>query len=281
MSNTATIDHLNRLMSRYVTDDEEFREHIQSLPGTADADIEGYDPATAVATQRDLSLTFTWGHDHDFGNWQMKGHLGDRHVRVIADFVDRCGLPLNLTGQRVLDVGCWTGGTSLLLAAMGAHVLAVEEVVKYAKCTELLFEAFDVDGVVFDCSVYEISEHLRRETWPLAPFDYVICAGVLYHVTDPVVLARVLYNALKPGGVCFIETEVVDRLGLDWLYRGPQCEGWCWFVPTRYALHRLLEDVGFDTVTSHKFSDSRFSAKAVKGDEPRDMLRAGLSMRVA
>src|SRR5207245_11440784 len=115
---------------------------VRSRPGRRDAAGEGYaDPAR----QRDLSVQFEWGHHHDFGTFSMAGLMQDRHIHVLAAFMTLFGIPgRDLTGKSVLDVGCWTGGTSLLLAAMGARVVAIEEVAKYAECTGYLRDAFGV-----------------------------------------------------------------------------------------------------------------------------------------
>ena len=57
---------------------------------------------------------------------------------IIADFIDQFDFPEKLGGMRVLDIGAWTGGISLLLAAMGAKVVALEEVVKYSNTVNYL-----------------------------------------------------------------------------------------------------------------------------------------------
>ena len=61
---------LRALMRRYTTDHlvgvspDDFRNDLTARIGTIDPDAEGYhDPAR----QRDLSIKFRFGHDHDFG----------------------------------------------------------------------------------------------------------------------------------------------------------------------------------------------------------------------
>ena len=46
----------------------------------------------------------------------------------------------------VLDIGCWTGGTALLLASLKATVSAIEEVKKYANMTSFLAKAFGIES---------------------------------------------------------------------------------------------------------------------------------------
>jgi 2-polyprenyl-3-methyl-5-hydroxy-6-metoxy-1,4-benzoquinol methylase len=120
------------MMSRYQTKDlvntdpKSFKEKIDSFLALSDYKMEGFSDAEK---QRDLTVKFSWGHNHDFGDFFLKGRLTDRHVRLLATFMDKLNaLPKSLEGKRVLDIGCWTGGTSLILCAMGAEVVAIEEV---------------------------------------------------------------------------------------------------------------------------------------------------------
>ena len=67
-----------------------FEDHIKGLLGTIDADIEGYKDADQ---QRDLSIKYTWGHNHDFGEFRLRGAMGDRHIQILAEFIDKYHLP--------------------------------------------------------------------------------------------------------------------------------------------------------------------------------------------
>ena len=43
--------------------------------------------------QRDLSIKFHWGHNHNFGNgFSVKGKMGDRHIDLISQFMVGFGL---------------------------------------------------------------------------------------------------------------------------------------------------------------------------------------------
>ena len=285
-----TVEYLEGLMAGYKTDAlvgvsvPEFQKHILSLPGTMSPEREGYIDAEK---QRDQSVKFQWGHTHDFGSFQIPGLMRDRHINIMAKFIDGYGLPRDLTGKRVLEIGCWTGGMTLLLAAMGANVTALEEVGKYADEAAYLAKSFGLQGRVrvLPMSLYGIPEMNFDE------FDYVINSGVLYHITDPVLALRICYNALKDKGELFIETAVDERLeGMSCRYGGPTRaihgskenrtrEGWNWLVPTREALFQMLLDVGFMMVEMKAAPGSRAYSVATKG-EHCDMLRAGLSKAV-
>lgn len=274
---TPTVAYLRDLMTKYQTKDKKFKKYIEGLEGKDDAEIEGYDDPLL---QRDLSVKFHWGHNHDFGNgWVKKGLMGDRHLHIIGSFVDQGFLPLDLEGKKVLDVGCWTGGSSLLLAAMGATVVGVEEVVKYASVVKYLSDFFEVDIDVCGISIYKSMSYDGF-------FDYVLFSGVLYHLSDPVVALRILYNSLKDNGTMLIESACNSERGMLCTYRGPtnvlggvpgHRVGWNWFVPSIPALRQMCLDVGFESaITKMGGGESRVMVGCIKGKQ-KDMLRAGLS----
>ena len=108
--------------------------------------------------QRDLSMKFHWGHNHDFGDgFVLSGNMHDRHIDIISSFIEDYGLPENLKNKNILDIGVWTGGTSLLLAAMGANVYDIEEVIQYAEMVNYLSFAFGLEQKLrcYSVSLYE------------------------------------------------------------------------------------------------------------------------------
>jgi SAM-dependent methyltransferase len=263
--------------------EKRFRERIEEFCSLDSAELEGY--ADEGAHQRDLSVRFAWGHNHDFGSFQKHGLMGNRHIALLATFHNWDALPADLTGKNVLDIGVWTGGTSLLFSALGADVLAVEEVVKYAQCVDFLSDCFAAHIDVRSDSLYSLQD-MDDE------FDLVHLSGVLYHVSDPILALRIAYNALKEGGTLLLETHALaPRLEPVLVYHGPtktvggpqalkerRRVGWNWFVPSPQAVHQMLRDVGFETVETSFMAPSRLGAVARKG-EHRDMLRAGLARR--
>lgn len=271
------LDHYCNLMNRYVTDNlvgispQDFERRIEEFRSITDFKMEGYQSAER---QRPKSVAFHWGHDHDFGTFKIQGAMGMRHVSIPAAFATLGAFP-DMKGKKVLDIGVWTGGTSLLYAAMGAlKVVAVEEVKKYAATVDFLQRSFGIQNLtVLDWSLYELnSEPLRDQ------FDVVCAFGVIYHVTDPIVALRIMFNCLKDGGVLLIESARSGESSPVCGYHGPTATTtFNWFVPSVQAMTLMLYDVGFADVDVWP-SGNRLFAKAHRTKHV-DMNRAGLSVR--
>jgi len=241
---------------------DEFMESIQSRIGIIDSEIEGYTD-NEIERQRDLSIKFHWGHNHDFGAFKIEGAMGDRHINLLANFVALFSIPLDaFENKYIFDIGCWTGGTTLLLAALGNNVYAIEEVNKYAETASFLSKSFDLSDriVISPISVYDCNteEFYNR-------FDIVYFPGVIYHLSDPLLALRILFNSLKVGGLIFIETaginheEPLCRFEGSLIYNSGSKErlnraGWNWFLPSPSALYRMMKEAGFDEIQT-KWND--------------------------
>lgn len=259
------------------------RAFTEARIGRSDAAGEGFlDPTV----QRDLSIRFHWGHDHYVDpHWTIPGRMGNRHVAILARFMETYGLERDLTGKRVLDIGAWTGGMSLLLAAMGAKVVALEEVRKYAETVNFLADLYGL-GDRIACVPDSLYDFLPRHA---DAFDIVIYSGVVYHVTDPVLSLRMIFGALRDGGRAFVETAGYDSPESLCLYEGPTVfhsgtaeeqnrGGWNYFLPSPSCLERWCRDAGFQDVSVGPVIDQRVHA-AARRTGFADFLRAGLSMR--
>ena len=231
-------------------------DYISSKINTIDWHIENYPPAE-LSSQRDLSGKFHWGHTHDFGKFKITGRMGYRHFNILATFLSVFPFSVtDLRGKTVFDIGCWTGGTSLLLAALGSRVVAIEEVKKYADATAFLIDTFDIGSAV---SVAARSIYQCDNSEYYSKFDIVYCTGVLYHLSDPIVGLRILFNSLKVDGVVFLESAGIKCGGSVCRFDGSRVHGagtkedlnrggWNWFVPSRGALCGMMQEVGFDDV---------------------------------
>lgn len=265
----------------------EFRHELTSRIGVIDTATDTFQPYERDS-QRDLSLRFHWGHNHDFGEFQLEGRMGNRHIEVMTNFLSLFPVSIgDFQDKDVFDVGCWTGGTTLLLASLGSRVLAIDEVPQYADTSAYLVKHFGLDTQVevraqslYECKADDIA----------ARFDVVHCPGVVYHLTDPILALRILYNSLRIGGTILVESEGIDHPeplcrfdGSRVIAQGTKEEmnrgGWNWFIPSPSALGRMLVEAGFDEVQS-VWNDEcrRVYAFGVKR-ELRGICKAGLSVR--
>ena len=187
---------------------------------------------------------FVWGHNHDFGHGITRaGAMGPRHMEITAEALRLGMLPSSLKGKQVLDVGCWSGGDLLVLAGLGGQVTAMEEHPIAARAARRMLDLLGLKAPVVESSLYA-----DKQEWA-GRFDYAYCSGVIYHVTDPLLLLRVLFAYLKPGGEVFIETKGTTGEGSVCGYSGTLEKGWNWYAPNETALGRWLVDAGFDVQT--------------------------------
>lgn len=204
---------------------------------------------------------FTWGHDHDFGFGKVRnGAMGERHVEIISESLAFGLLPPDLNGVELLDVGCWTGGDVLALAGLGAKVTAFDEHPVSAAAAKRLCRLVGSDAKVLHQSLYDDRPELARR------FDVIYCSGVIYHVTDPLLLLRICFAYLRPGGTLVIETKAESGAGAGCAYAGTMEKGWNWYSPSRAVLGRWLVDAGFSPqdVRLHWRPIGRLLAAAVK-----------------
>lgn len=206
---------------------------------------------------------FVWGHDHEFGfGLRRSGAMGARHLEITAESVHLGLLPFDLAGQKVLNIGCWSGGDFQVLSGLGADVTAIEEHPVSVRAATRLAELTGCNVQVECRSLYR-----DREDWR-GRFDTIYCAGVVYHVTDPLLFLRICFAYLKPGGRLIIETKAESGETSRCSYAGTREKGWNWYAPTRDALGRWLVDAGFsaEEVRLHWRPIGRLLAGAVKLD---------------
>jgi tRNA (mo5U34)-methyltransferase len=91
--------------------------------------------------------------------------------------LDLFGLPLDLRGKRVLDIGAWDGWFSFECERRGADVLAVDCI-----ALDTFLEAKQLIGSKVEYLTLDVNELSARR---LGRFDIVLFFGVLYHLRHP------------------------------------------------------------------------------------------------
>jgi 2-polyprenyl-3-methyl-5-hydroxy-6-metoxy-1,4-benzoquinol methylase len=155
--------------------------------------------------------------------------------------------------KRILDVGCGEGRFLSILKEHGDKEWQLvgidfeESAVK--KCRDRGFEAV----------VSRVEEY--REGY--GDFDAVIMLQLIEHVDDPLVLAKRVFDLLKPGGVFIIETP--NRGGLDFKWFKKRWWGHFhfprhWHLFTTDSLHSMLKNAGYEIAdTTYLISTSSWT----------------------
>jgi tRNA (mo5U34)-methyltransferase len=101
-------------------------------------------------------------------------------------------LPKNLSGWRVLDVGCNAGFYSFELARRGAKVLGIDPDDHYLHQARWAADQLDlVDRVTFErLQVYDLARSNDR-------FELVLFLGVLYHLRHPLLALDILAERVE------------------------------------------------------------------------------------
>lgn len=259
---------------------------LMAQQGQIDAAIEGIE---GKENQRDLTIKFHWGHNHRFDDdLHIAGRMGDRHINLVCEFMNGFDLPRDFfNGKSCIDVGSWTGGTTLMLKHLGAtRVLALEEVQKYANTTlSLCRDVYELEDVASGgVNLYDLDV-------PGEKYDVAYFPGVVYHLSDPVLGLRKLFNSVVDGGVCLVESagldkeEPIARFDGNRIYHSTSGEradmlnrgGWNWYLPSPLCLERWMVEAGFNNVrTYYSYTSNRVFGYGERTGYV-DICRAGFS----
>jgi tRNA (mo5U34)-methyltransferase len=151
----------------------------------------------------------------------------------------------DLTGQRVLDIGCNAGYMSFAAKRLGAAgVLGVDS--NLGAATSFVEQAtFCRDALGLDCEFREQS-FFEIDTAIDPPFDLVLFCGVLYHLENyATALDKVAALAVPGSGLIVLETAIEQvTLTLPGMtdYHGDPST---FFVPSIPVLLELVRERGF------------------------------------
>jgi len=131
--------------------------------------------------------------------WDLKGEMGTLHTinplrtKFITDGVD-------LSGRKVLDVGCGGGILTEALAKLGAHATGIDlskDSIEAAK-----FHA-NQQGVDVEYRYENIEDTASKYA---GEFDVITCMEMLEHVPEPGKIIAACAKLLKPGGHAYFST---------------------------------------------------------------------------
>jgi tRNA (mo5U34)-methyltransferase len=205
--------------------------------------------------RQELEQLGPWYHTIELEN----GLTTPGRSRVSAkfdQFADQ--LPADLTGQRVLDLGCNAGGIAVQLARRGARVVGVEASGTYYRQACWVRDRLGLDIEYHNTTVYDIGRLPGT-------FDIVMFLGLFYHLRYPQLMLDLI--ATKCDGIMLMNTPVVQspagvmelRLpeGLDRVTQTAEPR-YNWWFPSPSALARMLSVAGFTDIRKIFGTDTPF-----------------------
>jgi tRNA (mo5U34)-methyltransferase len=215
-----------------------------------------------ITTQEEIKALEPWFHNIHLpdGNQTAPDHfLGDFPLFKWNKIKE--SIPEDLTGWRVLDIGCNAGFYSIEFAKRGAEVLAIDVDVHYLKQAKWTAEKFNVSHrITFrHMQVYDLIK--VEET-----FDLVWFMGVFYHLRYPVLAMDIVAQKAKnmlvfqtlsvpgneemniPEDIGFHDREIMKSPAFPYMafienrLAGDPTN---WWVPNHQCILSLIKNCGF------------------------------------
>lgn len=151
---------------------------------------------------------------------------------------------LDITDKEVLDVGCNNGYYLFRMLDKNPKKLVGFDPSALYRCQFDFINHFIQSKISF--------EMLGIEHIPLYPdkFDVIVCLGVIYHRSDPIMALKSLAKGLKQEGELLIDCLIIEgeepiALVPDGRYaKMPNA----YFIPTLPALENWIKRAGFDVI---------------------------------
>ena len=162
------------------------------------------------------------------------------------------GLPEDLSGMSVLDIGAWDGFFSFECERRGAARVVAADWFAWREAASGSKESFELARSALGSGVEDVEirvEDLSPER--LGTFDLVLFVGVLYHLRDPMLALEAV--ASVTAGRLVLETHVdmaLRRPPAAAFYAGTELRGdhTNWWGPNPAAVEGMLRATGFDEV---------------------------------
>jgi tRNA (mo5U34)-methyltransferase len=231
-------------------------QELRSPPGTDDADL-----------RRRLG-EFDWYHTQELAPGVVTPGLFDHRP-----YVHRYGIPADLSGKRVLEVGTFEGFWAFELERRGAEVTAIDldrmqeldwpprlrpsEDGRRGEGFEIAKEAFGSNVERVGLSVYDATpERLGGQ------FDLVFIGSVLIHLRDPM-LALERLAGLCRGELILCEeySRLLGLIPLQLALFRAEAAWMVWWLPSVRTWLGMVGAAGFEDVREHDRFLLRFRAR--------------------
>lgn len=213
-----------------------------------------------MKTTQERAEELKWFQCIDLGNGYITKGVVDHCTEEIA--TNRYGIPLDLTGKTVFDVGCNDGYHSFLCERRGAIVTAIDPNQGDGDNEE----CFRLAKEVLDSEVFYAPINLEKYNCKYISFDICLYFGVLYHIENPLKELSLLFKCCKEYAL--IETAIAQTNYGDksvWEFNhGFDNDTTNKWYPTIKGLENVLKYVGFKSVELIYNDGVRATVKAIK-----------------
>ena len=141
-----------------------------------------------------------WFHRIDLGGGEVTPGVND--PALLLEELTEIGLPEDMRGMRVLDIGCADGGLSFACERRGADVVSVDSSANHRVTFEYAARRLNSRCQYAAVNVYD----LRARDYGM--FDIVLALGLIYHLRHPLLALDMIHDVCQPRGDLFIETEI-------------------------------------------------------------------------
>ena len=161
---------------------------------------------------------------------------------------------LNLEGLKCLDMGCIEGKMAFLMNKLGGDVIAID-VAKREGFLEL--NDFFKTGIksIFPAG-YQCLSKIRKKQ---GLFDFILCAGIFYHLYSPFNLLFEVRKSLKQGGYALFESACIPEGPQPKLYLNDRYynDFSTIFIPSLSGLRFMIEYSCFEIVAEASFYEKK------------------------
>ena len=192
-----------------------------------------------------------WFHAIDFGDFSTSGRFPDGTPQNLTlygamEFLSK----IDLNGKVALDIGSSDGLASFGMSAFGAQrVVSIDsfDLPTYRIARKLLDIETDYRPRV------QIKDAVQALGWK--QFDAILCAGVIYHMLNPMSAFVECRKLLKDNGLLIMESPIAPDtddpvlvLNTEWKDFLPEPSSY--WIPSRSAMIGMMKLVGIDVIAT-------------------------------
>jgi tRNA (mo5U34)-methyltransferase len=202
-----------------------------------------------AAIEQQVRSLGPWFHQIDLGDGLLTRDIAPtpgisqpRDHPLSRWLVLKDAIPADLSGKRVLDIGCAEGFFALEMARRGADVVAMDAAPNMIRRLDWLISHFSMNNIQTKIATIESLDKSKEK------YDLILMIGLLYHLRNP---QQGLDIVGRMTDTLYVESALHKKDDGSYLYLQPPIEGvhsipkW---MPTESCVLAMLRFTGFPDV---------------------------------